>query len=109
MSRTDDPDRPTNHYAWKAEVERDGGYEYRTIIEFSSGARSVSYGISEAAARRRVANFKADHDPRAVIRFERRKVEPWVRCVPERSPSEASAQQSAQDAPSDRSPGGSAP
>ena len=79
MSRSDDPTRATNHYDWKAQVERDGGYEYRTIIDFSSGATSTSYGVSEAHARHRAVHFKADHDPRATIRIERRRVEPWER------------------------------
>lgn len=64
------------HYAWQDQVEREGGVEYRTVTEFPSGTKSVSYPVSEEEARHEVQTFES-HDARATIRIERRRVERW--------------------------------
>jgi hypothetical protein len=66
-----------DHREWLIELEREGGYEYRTIAEFSGGAQGVSGSLQEDEARRRIAEFDPVHDKNATIHIQRRRVEPW--------------------------------
>lgn len=59
----------------------DGAHdESRTIIKWTSGARSISYPMDPDRALRRATKFNAspsDHDPRAHMQVQTRRVSGW--------------------------------